>query len=103
LGSSRLWRFSASRASRPFDPAATLRGVALEDVVTRDGFARDPSLVHDFYNARRRELHAAQPNCAYEGPAALDLTRPGAVLIVTRNTDDLHERAGAPGGHAHPR
>ena len=79
----------------PFDPATTLRGMALEDVVTRDGFARDPSRVHDFYNARRRELHAAQPNCAYEGLAALDLTRPGEVLIVTRNIDDLHERAGA--------
>jgi hypothetical protein len=79
----------------PFDPATMLRGMALEDVVTRDGFARDPSLVHDFYNARRRELHAAQPNCAYEGLAALELTRPGEVLIVARNIDDLHERAGA--------
>lgn len=79
----------------PFDPATMPRGVALEDVVTQDGFARDPSLVHDFYNARRRELHAAQPNCAHKGLAALDLTRPGEVLIVTRNIDDLHERAGA--------
>ena len=79
----------------PFDPATMPPGVAIEDVVTRDGFARDPALVHDFYNRRRRELHAAAPNLAHEGLAALDLTRPGEVLIVTRNIDDLHERAGS--------
>ena len=69
-------------------------GVALEDVVTRDGFARDPALVQDFYNRRRREMQAAVPNAAHEALAALDLTRPGEVLIVTRNIDDFHERAG---------
>jgi NAD-dependent deacetylase len=79
----------------PFDPATIPLGVGLKDVVTRDGFARDPALVHDFYNARRRELHAAKPNLAHEGLAALDLTRPGEVLIVTRNIDDLHARAGS--------
>jgi NAD-dependent deacetylase len=79
----------------PFDPAAMPAGVTLEDVVTRDGFARDPALVHDFYNRRRRELRAAKPNLAHEGLAALDLTRPGEVMVVTRNIDDLHERAGS--------
>jgi NAD-dependent deacetylase len=79
----------------PFDPARMPTGVALEDVVTRDGFARDPNLVHRFYNARRRELQAAAPNEAHEGLAALDLTRPGEMLVVTRNIDDLHERAGS--------
>jgi len=69
-------------------------GVGLEDVVTRDGFARDPALVQDFYNRRRREMQAAAPNPAHEALAALDLTRPGEVLIVTRNIDDFHERAG---------
>jgi NAD-dependent deacetylase len=78
----------------PFDQATMPPGVGLEDVVTRDGFARDPTLVHNFYNRRRRELHAAAPNLAHEGLAALDLTRPGEVLIVTRNIDDFHERAG---------
>jgi NAD-dependent deacetylase len=70
-------------------------GVVIEDVVTRDGFARDAALVQDFYNRRRRELRAAAPNLAHEGLAALDLTRPGEVLVVTRNIDDLHERAGS--------
>jgi NAD-dependent deacetylase len=79
----------------PFDPAAMPPGVSLEDVVTGDGFARRPEAVQDFYNSRRRELGAAKPNLAHAGLAALDLTRPGEVLVVTRNIDDLHERAGA--------
>src|SRR4029077_2732115 len=79
----------------PFDPATMPPGVSLEDVVTRDAFARDPERLHDFYNRRRRDLRAASPNAAHEGLAALDLTRPGEVLVVTRNIDDLHERAGS--------
>ena len=79
----------------PFDPATMPPGVSLDDVVTRDGFARDPERVFDFYNWCRRELHAAKPNLTHDGLAALDLTRPGEVLVVTRNIDDLHERAGA--------
>jgi NAD-dependent deacetylase len=78
----------------PFDPAAMPPRVTLEDVVTRDGFARHPALVHDFYNRRRRELRAAKPSLAHEGLAALGLTRSGEILVVTRNIDDLHERAG---------
>jgi NAD-dependent deacetylase len=79
----------------PFDPATMPPRVAIEDVVTKEGFARDPALVHGFYNRRRSELRAVKPNSVHEGLAALDLTRPGGVLIVTRNIDDLHERAGS--------
>jgi NAD-dependent deacetylase len=79
----------------PFDAATMPAGVSLEDVVTRDGFARAPALVQDFYNRRRRDLHAATPSLAHEALAALDLTRPGEMLIVTRNVDDFHERAGS--------
>jgi NAD-dependent deacetylase len=79
----------------PFDPATMPPGVEIEDVVTRDGFARDPTLVQDFYNQRRRELCAARPNPAHEGLAAFDLARPGDVLVVTRNIDDLCGRAGS--------
>ena len=78
----------------PFDPATLPAGAALEDVATREGFARDAELLHDFYNVQRCALQAAVPNAAHEGLAALDLTRPGEVLVVTRNIDDLHERAG---------
>jgi NAD-dependent protein deacetylase/lipoamidase len=79
----------------PFDPATLPPGSGIEDFVTSGGFARDPALVQGFYNRRRRELRAAKPNLAHQGLAALDLTRPGELLIVTRNIDDLHERAGA--------
>jgi NAD-dependent deacetylase len=79
----------------PFDPAAMPPGIGLEDVVTADGFVRDPASVHDFYNRRRRELRGVRPNRAHEALAALDLTRPGEMLTVTRNIDDLHERAGS--------
>ena len=78
----------------PFDPTTMPPGIGLDDVVTRDGFARDPALVQDFYNRRRREMQATAPNLAHEALAALDLTRPSEVLIVTRNIDDFHQRAG---------
>ena len=68
----------------------------LEDVATPEGFARNPSLVHDFYNARRRGLldPAVQPNPAHDALARLEQDWPGEVLVVTQNIDDLHERAG---------
>jgi NAD-dependent protein deacetylase/lipoamidase len=92
--------FTGSGLSReagfaPFDLATMPPDVGIEDVVTRDGFARDPARVFDFYNRRRRELLATRPGAAHEALAALDLTRPGEVLVVTRNIDDLHERAGS--------
>jgi NAD-dependent deacetylase len=79
----------------PFDPGTMPLGLRLEDVVTRDGFARDPDRVNGFYNARRRELMRARPSAAHEGLAVLEAVRPRQVLIVTRNIDDLHERAGS--------
>ena len=79
----------------PFDAARMPPGLRLEDVLTREGFARDPMLVHEFYNQRRRELLAAKPNPAHEALAVLDAVRAREVLILTRNIDDLHERAGS--------
>jgi len=67
----------------------------LEDVATPEGFARNPALVHEFYNARRANLRAAQPNAAHHALARLEAARPGTVLIVTQNVDDLHQRAGS--------
>ncbi|TVR82718.1 MAG: NAD-dependent protein deacylase [Rhodospirillales bacterium] len=71
--------------------------VRLEDVATPEGFQRNPALVHDFYNARRRGLHdpAVEPNAAHAALARLEAEWPGEVLIVTQNIDDLHERAGS--------
>ncbi len=67
----------------------------LEDVATPEGFARDPALVHGFYNARRANCLGAAPNAAHFALARLEEAYPGRVLIVTQNIDDLHERAGS--------
>ncbi len=67
----------------------------LEEVATPDGFARNPDLVHEFYNERRRLCREAAPNAAHDALARLDRAWKGGLLIVTQNVDDLHERAGA--------
>ena len=67
-------------------------------LATPEAFARDPAAVHDFYNARRRNLLAAAPNAAHVALAQLEagLARQGGELtLVTQNIDDLHERAGS--------
>ena len=67
----------------------------LEDVATPQGFARDPALVHRFYNARRANCLSARPNAAHEALARLQDFTLGETVIVTQNIDDLHERGGA--------
>ncbi len=67
----------------------------LSDVATPEGFARDPRLVLDFYNARRANARAASPNAAHLALAKLERDWPGELLVVTQNVDDLHERAGS--------
>ena len=70
-------------------------GHRVEEVATPEGFAADPGLVHQFYDARRARLAEVVPNAAHEALARLDSRWPGDLLIVTQNVDDLHERAGA--------
>lgn len=67
----------------------------VEDVATPEAFARDPALVQRFYDLRREQALAAQPNAAHAALARLDRDWGGNLLIVTQNIDDLHERAGA--------
>lgn len=62
-------------------------------MATPQGYRRNPKLVLDFYNARRRNLLGAQPNAAHAALARLEGAR--AVTVVTQNIDDLHERAGS--------
>lgn len=71
--------------------------VRLEDVATPEGFERDPMVVHDFYNARRRGLNdpAVAPNPGHHALARLEREWPGPVFLVTQNIDNLHERAGS--------
>jgi len=67
----------------------------VEDVATPQAFRRDPGLVQRFYDARRENVLAAEPNAAHRALARLDEEWDGELLIVTQNIDDLHERAGA--------
>ncbi len=62
-------------------------------VASAEGFRRDPELVHEFYNARRRDLLKAAPNAAHR--ALAELEKDYDVYIITQNVDDLHERAGS--------
>ncbi len=62
-------------------------------VASAEGFARDPELVHHFYNERRKDLLKALPNAAHK--ALAELEKDYDVYIITQNVDDLHERAGS--------
>jgi NAD-dependent deacetylase len=68
-------------------------GYNVEDVATPRAFKKDPQLVLNFYNDRRREVAAAQPNAAHIGLAELENNFD--VTIITQNIDDLHERGGS--------
>ena len=76
-------------------PDGLWEGHRVEDVCTPQALARDPGLVLDFYDQRRRALANVRPNAAHEALGRLDREWDGALLIVTQNVDDLHERAGA--------
>ena len=67
---------------------------SLEDVATPEGFARNPVMVHDFYNMRRFWLKEAKPNAAHVALARLEEANGSEVLTVTQNIDWLHEAAG---------
>ena len=65
----------------------------IEDVASPIAFKKDPQLVLDFYNARRRQLKTVQPNEAHRILAELE--QDFDVVVITQNVDDLHERAGS--------
>lgn len=68
-------------------------GYDINEVATPGGWRKNPELVLDFYNMRRRNVRDANPNAAHEGLAALEAYFD--VKIITQNIDDLHERAGS--------
>ena len=76
-------------------PDGLWEGHRVEDVCTPEALARDPDLVLEFYDMRRRALATVSPNPAHEALARLDAEWPGEFLLVTQNVDDLHERAGS--------
>ncbi len=85
---------SAESGIRTFRDAGGLwENYPVMDVASADGFRRNPELVHEFYNQRRRELLKAEPNAAHR--ILVDLEKDYDVWIITQNVDDLHERAGS--------
>jgi NAD-dependent deacetylase len=68
-------------------------GYEVTDVATPRAWQKNPALVLDFYNMRRRDVAKAQPNAGHLGLAELE--KDFDVHIITQNIDDLHERAGS--------
>ena len=68
-------------------------GYDVYEVASPHGWRKDPKLVLDFYNMRRKDVAGASPNTAHIGLAELE--KDFNVTIVTQNIDDLHERGGS--------
>ena len=68
-------------------------GYNIEDVATPRAWRKNPQLVLEFYNYRRKNVLDAQPNAAHQGLAELE--KNFDVTLITQNIDDLHERAGS--------
>src|SRR4029078_9612739 len=68
-------------------------GYDINEVATATAWRRNPALVLEFYNVRRKNVQEAKPNAAHYGLAGLQENFD--VHIITQNIDDLHERAGS--------
>lgn len=78
-------------------PGGLWEGHRVEDICTPQALARDPDLVHQFYDLRRDALERVEPNPAHVALAELAQRWRGELLLITQNVDDLHERAGSSG------
>jgi len=74
------------------DSGGLWEGHDVMSVASLDGWKRNPQLVLDFYNIRRRQLLNVIPNKAHIALAQLQQNY--EISIITQNVDDLHERAG---------
>jgi NAD-dependent deacetylase len=85
---------SAESGLRTFrDSDGLWEGYEVTEVATPRGWRKNPQLVLDFYNERRKNVADAKPNAAHIGLAELE--KYFDVTIITQNIDDLHERAGS--------
>ncbi|SIN79712.1 SIR2 family NAD-dependent protein deacylase [Chitinophaga niabensis] len=85
---------SAESGLRTFrDSDGLWEGYDIYEVASPMGWQKNPALVQDFYNMRRKDVMNAQPNAAHIGLAKLE--EHYDVHIITQNIDDLHERAGS--------
>lgn len=77
------------------DPDGVWAKFDYNEVATPEGFAKNPDFVHSFYNWRRANIQAIQPNAAHVALARLEEKFGPALTLVTQNVDDLHERGGS--------
>ena len=85
---------SAESGLRTFrDSDGLWEGYNVEDVATPEAWKKDPQLVLNFYNERRKNVADAKPNAAHIG--LVDLENDFDVTVITQNIDDLHEKAGS--------
>jgi len=85
---------SAESGIKTFRDADGLwEGHDVMEVASPQGFAKNPELVLDFYNQRRRQLFQVEPNLGHI--SLVQLEAHFDVQIITQNVDDLHERAGS--------
>ncbi|MCB0570713.1 MAG: NAD-dependent deacylase [Phaeodactylibacter sp.] len=75
------------------DAGGLWEGHDVMEVASPEGWRRNPELVLDFYNKRRRQLKEVEPNAGHQ--ALVELETRYQVSVVTQNVDDLHERAGS--------
>lgn len=75
------------------DSGGLWEGHDVMEVASPEGFAKNPALVLDFYNQRRRQLLDVSPNAAHVALAKLEAYH--ELTIITQNVDNLHERAGS--------
>ena len=85
---------SAESGLKTFRDADGLwEGYDINEVATATAWRKNPGLVLEFYNARRKSVKEARPNQAHYALASLE--KDFDVTIITQNIDDLHERAGS--------
>ncbi len=77
------------------DPDGIWAKVDYRDVATPEGFARNPELVHEFYNLRRGKIKEYKPNAAHVALADFEKKFAGEFVLVTQNVDTLHEQGGS--------
>ncbi|MBY8961866.1 NAD-dependent deacylase [Flavobacterium sp. D11R37] len=75
------------------DAGGLWEGHDIMEVASPEGFRKNPALVLDFYNKRRRQLFEVEPNKAHKIIAGLESDFD--VTVITQNVDDLHERGGS--------
>lgn len=85
---------SAESGIQTFRGAGGLwNGKKVEDVASPEGWHKNPKMVLEFYNERRKQIQKAKPNSAHYDLS--ELQNKHQVIIITQNIDDLHERAGS--------